>query len=64
MSGGELFVLVFGWVMIVEGLMPFIDPAAWQRAAEAASKAPPEKVRLLGGILLIMGLVLVWMMLR
>lgn len=63
MTGGELFLLVLGWVMVVEGLLPLIDPSAWQRAAEVASKLPPEVVRRFGAGVLATGLLLVWMIL-
>lgn len=63
MSGGELFLLVAGWVMIVEGLLPLVDPLAWQRAAQAASKLPAETIRRLGFVVVFSGLMLVWMIL-
>lgn len=63
MSGDELFLLVAGWVMIIEGLLPLMNPKVWQQAAEAASKLPPEVVRRFGAGVLATGLFFVWLVL-
>ena len=60
MSGGELFLLVAGWVMIIEGLLPLMNPKVWQ---QAASKLPPEVVRRFGAGVLATGLFFVWLVL-
>jgi uncharacterized protein YjeT (DUF2065 family) len=43
-------------VAVLEGLFLFAAPAAWKRAAEQLQQLPDEHVRRVGGIVLILGL--------
>ena len=47
-------------VAILEGLFLFAAPGAWKRAAEQLQALPDEHVRRIGGIVLALGLVSLW----
>lgn len=47
-------------VAVIEGLFLFAAPAAWKRAAAQLLNLPDEHVRRIGGILLALGLVSLW----
>ena len=44
-------------VAVLEGLFLFATPGAWKRAAEQLQNKPDEHVRRVGGVVLILGLV-------
>ena len=43
-------------VAVFEGLVLFAAPGAWKRAAEQLQALPDEHVRRIGGVVLILGL--------
>ena len=49
-------------VAVLEGLVLFAAPAAWKRAAEQLQKMPDEHVRRIGGIMLALGLISLWLL--
>ncbi len=48
-------------VAVLEGLFLFAAPGAWKRAAEQLQNMPDEHVRRVGGIVLILGLISLWL---
>ncbi len=48
-------------VAVIEGLFLFAAPAAWKRAAAQLLNLPDEHVRRIGGIVLVLGLVSLWL---
>ena len=48
-------------VAVLEGLVLFAAPGGWKRAAEQLQQMPDEHVRRVGGIVLILGLVALWL---
>ena len=48
-------------VAVLEGLVLFAAPGAWKRAAERLQNMPDEHVRRVGGIVLAIGLVSLWL---
>ena len=48
-------------VAVLEGLMLFAAPGAWKRAAEQLQNMPDEHVRRVGGIVLALGLLSLWL---
>ena len=48
-------------VAVLEGLMLFAAPGAWKRAAEQLQNMPDEHVRWVGGIVLALGLLSLWL---
>jgi len=47
-------------VVVIEGLFLFAAPGAWKRAAAQLLNLPDEHVRRIGGIVLALGLVSLW----
>ena len=43
-------------VAVIEGLFLFVAPGAWKRAVEQMLSMPDETVRRVGGVILILGL--------
>ena len=48
-------------VAVIEGLFLFAAPGGWKRAAEQLQTMSDEHVRRVGGIVLILGLVSLWL---
>ncbi|WP_374381670.1 DUF2065 domain-containing protein [Thermomonas sp.] len=48
-------------VAVIEGLFLFAAPGGWKRAAEQLQNMPDEHVRRVGGIVLTLGLVSLWL---
>lgn len=44
-------------VAVIEGLILFIAPGGWKRAAEQVLTMPDRQVRVIGGIVLLAGMV-------
>ena len=49
-------------VAVLEGLVLFAAPGAWKRAAEQLQNMPDEHVRRVGGIVLALGLLSLYML--
>ena len=49
-------------VAVLEGLVLFTAPGAWKRAAEQLQKMPDEHVRRVGGIVLALGLLSLYLL--
>lgn len=60
MSGWEVLGLALGWVMIFEGITPLIAPARWRRMIEELSHAPDSALRSAAGVIVAVGLIIVW----
>ena len=41
MTGTDLFLLVLGWIFVIEGLSPLINPVGWQRMLAHLAEVPP-----------------------
>lgn len=48
-------------VVVLEGLFLFIAPGAWKRAAEQLHAMPDQRLRLVGGIVLMIGIVALYL---
>ena len=48
-------------VVVFEGLLLFAAPAAWKRTVEQMLQLSDEQVRRIGGMVLMLGLVALWM---
>ncbi|WP_287595603.1 DUF2065 family protein [Thermomonas sp.] len=48
-------------VVVIEGLFLFAAPGAWKRAAAQLLNLPDEHVRRIGGVVLILGLLSLWL---
>ena len=48
-------------VAVLEGLFLFVAPRGWKRAAEQLHALPDRRLRVLGGIVLILGVASLWL---
>lgn len=60
MNGWEVLGLALGWVMIFEGITPLIAPARWRRMIEELSRVPDSALRGAAGVIVAIGLAIVW----
>ena len=51
----------FALYLVIEGIVPFVNPAAAQRLMSRLAKAEPSQLRWGGLISMVVGLVLLWM---
>ncbi|MEG3191967.1 DUF2065 domain-containing protein [Lysobacter sp. D1-1-M9] len=51
-------------VAVLEGLFLFVAPGSWKRAAEQLLALPDRQVRLLGAVVLGLGLAALWLVRR
>jgi uncharacterized protein YjeT (DUF2065 family) len=56
----ELFI-AFALLLVIEGIMPFINPNAWRKALEATSKLNNNTVRLIGFLSMMSGVILLYL---
>ena len=57
----SIFLLAFGLVMILEGLVYALAPSLLERMLEILSEMPQSAVRQIGALVVVAGLVLVWL---
>ncbi len=50
----------FALVLVVEGLMPAINPGGWRRMFERMLQLDDQQVRLAGLSSMVLGLILLW----
>lgn len=62
-EGWQIMVLACGWVLIFEGFTPLIAPARWRRMVSELSKAPDQALRAAAGVMVAVGVILVWVVL-
>ena len=58
MNAGVLLGSAIALVLILEGLLPFLSPAAWRRVFERALQMNDAQIRMLGLSSLVAGVVL------
>jgi len=51
----------FALYLVIEGTLPFVNPAAAQRLMSKLAKAEPSQLRWGGLVCMVVGLVLLWM---
>jgi len=50
----------FGLVLVIEGIMPFLNPLAWRRTLEAVAQLATRRLRLVGLASMVAGLVILY----
>ena len=50
------------FMLMFEGLMPLIAPNLWRRMFEQLLQLPEQGIRIAGGISVVIGLLLYWLM--
>ena len=49
-------------VLVIEGLLPFLNPAAWRRVFEQALSLSDGQLRFMGLACILIGMVFFWML--
>ncbi len=49
-----------GLVLVIEGIMPFLNPGAWRRTLEMVAQLETRRLRLVGLSSMIVGLVILY----
>ena len=57
---GELLFGALALMLVFEGLLPFLSPAAWRRAFERALKLTDGQIRFFGLTAILIGLLLLF----
>lgn len=57
---GEVLLLAFALMLIVEGLLPFASPSTWRQVFERALRMSDGQIRFVGLASVAAGLVLMW----
>ncbi len=60
MSLSDAFWLACGLVLVLEGLMPAINPAGWRRMFEQLLQLRDEQIRFVGLLSMVVGLLILW----
>ncbi len=55
------FFIAFALLLVIEGIMPFINPNVWRKALEATSKLNNNTVRLIGFLSMMSGVILLYL---
>ncbi len=54
--------MALAWVLVIEGLLPFLSPATWRRVFEQALRLRDGQIRFLGLASMMGGALLLWLM--
>lgn len=60
MSTSDALWLAFGLVLVIEGLLPAINPAGWRKMFEQLMQLRDEQIRVAGLISMVVGLLALW----
>jgi hypothetical protein len=61
MSLGELFLPALALMLVLEGVLPFIAPAAWREAFLRMTQFNDGQLRFMGLTSMLAGLLLLWL---
>lgn len=62
MSLGDLFIPALALMLVMEGILPFIAPAAWREAFARMIQFNDGQLRFMGLFSMLAGLLLLWLM--
>ncbi len=57
----ETLLAALALVLVIEGLLPFLSPAAWRRMFEQVLRLQDGQIRFFGLISIAAGLVMLWL---
>lgn len=60
MNASDAIWLACGLVLVLEGLMPAINPAGWRRLFEQLLQLRDDQIRIFGLVSMVLGLLLLW----
>lgn len=57
---GDFWLIAFGLMLVLEGIMPFLFPAEWRETLRKVAQFQDGQVRFLGLTLMLSGLLLIY----
>ncbi len=57
---GDYWLIAFGLMLVLEGIMPFLFPAEWRETLRKVAQFQDGQVRFLGLTLMLSGLILIY----
>ena len=60
MSEWQALLAGFGFYLLLEGLMPFLNPSGFKRALAMMQALPDQQIRKFGGLMLVVGIILLF----
>jgi len=57
---GDYWLIAFGLMLVLEGIMPFLFPAEWRETLRKVAQFQDGQVRFLGLTLMLSGLLLIY----
>ncbi|NJO14955.1 MAG: DUF2065 domain-containing protein [Thioploca sp.] len=57
----EQFGIAIALLLVIEGIIPFLSPTGWRKTLQVISEMPDEKVRLIGLVSMISGVILLYL---
>lgn len=61
MNLGEIFIPALALMLVMEGVLPFIAPAAWREAFTRMTQFNDGQLRFMGLLSMLAGLFLLWL---
>ncbi|MDF2180408.1 DUF2065 domain-containing protein [Aliiglaciecola sp. CAU 1673] len=56
----DAFWLAMALLLVFEGIGPMLFPNRWQKVIRQISSQSPQQLRSMGGVMVVIGLVLLW----
>lgn len=53
--------IAFALLLVIEGILPFLNPSGWQKTLRTISEMPTKKVRLVGLLSMVVGVTLLYL---
>jgi hypothetical protein len=57
----QQFGIAIALLLVIEGIIPFLSPTGWRKTLQVISEMPDEKVRLIGLVSMISGVILLYL---
>lgn len=57
----DLFWSALALMLVIEGLLPFVNPGAWRDIFIRATQLPDGQIRFVGLLSMVLGVVLLWL---
>ncbi|BAP56691.1 putative transmembrane protein [Thioploca ingrica] len=57
----QQFGIAIALLLVIEGIIPFLSPTGWRKTLQVISEMPDEKVRLIGFVSMISGVILLYL---
>ena len=60
MSEWQALIAGFGFYLLLEGLMPFLNPGGFKKVLSMMQDLPDQQIRRLGALMLVVGIILLF----